>query len=1114
MATWFMATPRLDSLGMIVLLAAALAAPIPRMSHAAEVCAPVLARVVSLQGTVEFRSSETEPWTDAALNDLLCADYWIRVGPSSRAGLALPNDSVLRLDQQTTVRLRAQAEETRSLLELLLGTLYLFSHRPRALEIDTPFVNAATEGTEFLVSVGADQTRIIVFEGRILAQNPDGELLLASGDAAVAVAGAAPRAQIVAQPRDAVAWTLYYPPILTALAEREPAPRGLPPGLQTAVDRVAANDYPGALRALDTVRDAARDARYYTYRAGVLLNVGRVEEARDAIGRALALDPAAGEALAQRSIIALVQDRREEALADARRAVELSPDSAAVRIALSYAQQATFQLEAARATLREAVEVAPGDALAWARLSELELSFGELRAALGAADRAVALAPQLSRTQTVLGFADLARFDVGEAKTAFERAIALDSADPLPRLGLGLAMIRQSDLEQGRNEIEIAVALDPDNSLIRSYLGKAFFEEKRDGQAGEQYAIAKRLDPLDPTPWLYDAILKQTQGRPGEALEDVQRSIALNDNRAVFRSSLLLDEDLATSLASIYDDLGFLQPGIIEASRSLSFDPANTGAHRFLSDIYVGVRRREIARVSNLLQAQMLQDLNTNPVQPSLSEPNLNLVTQGGPAEAGFSEFAPLFERNEANLNLSGVAGNENTYGGEGVVSALYDRYSVSAGAFGYRSDGWRDNNDNKQNVQDVYFQTAITPELNAQAEFRRRHSDQGDLAFRFDPDDFLPNLRRNVDQSSYRGGLRYSPFPSSDFLASFAYGHLREELDFSFAKVRTKDRGPLTEAQHIYKKDWFNITSGFGYGDVNRRIGDSNKQQITEYGGYSYGNINVPAPVIWTVGVGYDRFEHNAAEVDKINPKLGIEWNATDNLLLRGTVFRVVKPALINNQTLEPTEVAGFNQLFDDFNGAASWRYGLGLDYDLRSNLFVGAQATWREISTPIVTSLDASSRVFEKTHEQTHSSYLHWLPIPQVALSVEFVYDKYSSEEGIFTTFGGFPERLVSYSVPFGVRYFHPSGFFAGAGATYVNQDVNRAEGFPDGQDDFFLVDTAVGYRFPKRFGIVSLSISNLFDKGFKYMDDSFREAATEPSVGPYIPERQILARLTLNW
>ena len=63
------------------------------------------------------------------------------------------------------------------------------------------------------------------------------------------------------------------------------------------------------------------------------------------------------------------------------------------------------------------------------------------------------------------------------------------------------------------------------------------------------------------------------------------------------------------------------------------------------------MRRREIARVSNLLQAQMLQDININPMQPSLSEANLNIVTQGGPARAGFNEFTPLFERNQAQLN-------------------------------------------------------------------------------------------------------------------------------------------------------------------------------------------------------------------------------------------------------------------------------------------------------------------------------------------------------------------------------------------------------------------------------------------------------------------------------
>ena len=124
-------------------------------------------------------------------------------------------------------------------------------------------------------------------------------------------AGAAPRREIVARPRDAVAWALYYPPVLAPLAAGE-APPALPPGLQRALARVAANDYAGALAALDAVPEAARDARYHTYRAGVLLNVGRVDEAAAAIERALALDPEAAEALAQRAIIAVVQNRRED----------------------------------------------------------------------------------------------------------------------------------------------------------------------------------------------------------------------------------------------------------------------------------------------------------------------------------------------------------------------------------------------------------------------------------------------------------------------------------------------------------------------------------------------------------------------------------------------------------------------------------------------------------------------------------------------------------------------------------------------------------------------------------------------------------------------------------
>jgi tetratricopeptide (TPR) repeat protein len=239
-------------------------------------------------------------------------------------------------------------------------------------------------------------------------------------------------------------------------------------------------------------------------------------------------------------------------------------------------------------------------------------------------------------------------------------------------------------------------------ALLRTYLGKAYFEEARNELAGQQYAAAKELDPLDPTPYLYDAIRKQTENRPVEALADLERSIALNDNRAVYRSRLLLDEDRAargTSLARIYDDLGFLELGANEAARSLAFDPTNASTHRFLSDIYGGLRRRESARMSELLQAQLLQNININPVQPSLAEANLNIVTQGGPAEPGFNELTPLFERDRAQLTAAGLVGSDETLGGEAVASALWGRYSISGGAFHYTTDGWRPNHDIEHSI-------------------------------------------------------------------------------------------------------------------------------------------------------------------------------------------------------------------------------------------------------------------------------------------------------------------------------------------------------------------------------------------------------------------------------
>jgi len=1102
-------------------------------AFAQEACREPAGRFASIEGRVQIRGDNQEAWRAAKQADRLCRGDSIRVGEKSRAAVVLVNEAVLRLDQNTTMRLVnvSSNKEERSLLEMASGAIKSFIRKPRLLQVNTPYLNGSVEGTEFQVAVAENAASILVLEGRILASNDQGKVTINPGEIAEAQAGAAPTSRLLVKPRDAVQWTLYYPPI-----------------------QATAGDAPTNLEALDKVAENDRDAAWHISRASLLLSVGRQDEALALIDAALKLDPKAGQAHALRSIIHTVRNERPQALAEAEKGVALT-DTAATRIALSYAQQADFQLEAARDTLLAAVQKHPDDALAWARLSELELALGNRRNARAAAENAVRIEPDLGRTQSVLGFAALAEIRASEAQAAFERAIALESADPLAHLGLGLARIRQGQLAEGRSEIETAVALDSNNALLRPYLGKAYFEEKRAPLDGQQFEIAKQLDPLDPTAFLYDAIRLQTENRPVEALAELENSIERNDNRAVFRSRLLLDQDRAArgaSLARIYKDLGRTQQGVNIATDSLTVDPANASAHRFLSDTYRDVRRREVARVSELLQAQMLQDVNINPVQPSVSESNLNVVTQGGPATAGHNEFTPLFERNRASATLTGFAGNNDTLGGEAVASGVYEGFSISAGMFRYDTDGWRPNNGLEQDVDNVFAQWAINPQLNIQAEYRQRESTEGDLAFNFDPNDYLSDQTIERESKTARLGMRFSPQANSHFLLSYINNDRKDDAassrpddlfglaDFGVLlqeTTKTEDEGDQYEGQYLWQGDRLNLVAGIAHSKVDRdETSDLSAvdplgffgtpgasfpvdatQSTNEFKhsrGYLYANWSVSNSLVTTLGFSYEDFERNEFSKDEFYPKLGLRWNISNTVTARLAAFKVMKPVLVANRTLEPTQIAGFNQFFDDINATESESLAGGVDWIVSRQLTFGGELTKRDLEEPVLTG--PTSAVFEDRTEEVHRLYGHWTPTNQLSINGQIIYDKYSSDQGLATDFDNLPLRVETVSVPLGLTYFHPSGLFAGVVGTYVDQEVKRSDlaTQASGDDSFYLVDVALGYRLPKRMGTLSIGVKNLFDQDFYYQDDSYREFRDEPSTGPYFPERTILGQLTLSF
>lgn len=1137
------------------------------------------AKLVSLQGKLFFDANSQGQWQLAQLNDNLCEGGRIRVDVYSRAILLLPSGIILRLHEGTVLSLNAISPKKPPLLDMLKGFVHFISRTPQRLNITTPIANAGPEGTEFALRVEENNAALWVYEGAVKFFNVHGSVSLKPGQGAQTLVGQAPKAQINITPHDAVNWALYYPPLLPYLD----AAMRVDGDIRSAVETFRQGDVDVALSRLDALASNKQVPYFFKVRAAMRLTVGFDGLALQDIQTLLADNPKDTEALALQSIRALSQNRKDEAYALATQAITTDPRSASAYSALSYAEQGRFALDNALQAAEKATQLAPHDAMVWARKAELELSLGLLSDSNQAAQQALALDARLERTQTVMGFSQLLRININDAVHCFEKAITLDSSSPLARLGLGLAKIRQGNLVAGRQELEIAATLDPSNALIRSYLGKAYYEEKRDTLAEDQFGLAKLRDAKDPTPYFYDALRKQANNQPVAALRDMQQAIKLNDNRGVYRSKLMLDQDSAArtaNLARLYNDLGFGRVALKEAWKALGQDSSNPSAHRFLSDAYVGQPRYRAARASELLQAQLLQPINITPVQPQLTSENIGILNSTGPGSLSLNEYDPLYTSNGAHWVLNGAYGSNNTKTDNAIISAVYDRLSLSLGQFHYQTDGFRVNDAYQQDIYNAFAQYAFTPDLSVQLELKSEDVRAGDVAFRLNGF-HRDKLSQAIEQDTVRVGGHLRVDARQNVIATYSYATLKditndEEVDedtndrINYTYLDNKNTVHQAEVQYIYQSNLFNITAGGGFLNIlkygkNNSIADqygkipcskndegvtcqeeynNTNQKINFYTGYIYLKNQILPGLTSVIGFSFDsyfknydliydkRFYHSPVMPDSENPpysiksdqqqfspKFGIIWHPEANLTLRGAVFRTLKRPLLANQTIEPTQIAGFNQFFDEFDGTSAWQYALGIDYSLLDKVYFGGELTWRDTAEFINSKgIDTNKSAAQRRDVTSHLAYLYWIPADWLALKAEYHYDSVSRNFVKTNEDSTSPGQLTTQQVPLSASFFHANGFFAKLTGTYVDQRTFEGIDQPDEtqnpkasifSENFWVFDASVGYRFAKKRGVASVEVKNLFNTNFRFQS-AFD--ASGPQTTPFVPERQLFVKLSL--
>jgi opacity protein-like surface antigen len=267
-----------------------------------------------------------------------------------------------------------------------------------------------------------------------------------------------------------------------------------------------------------------------------------------------------------------------------------------------------------------------------------------------------------------------------------------------------------------------------------------------------------------------------------------------------------------------------------------------------------------------------------------------------------------------------------------------------------------------------------------------------------------------------------------------------------------------------------------------------------------------LPSNVVLTIGASGDFFNSDTYDKNQFNPKFGITWNPAPNTTLRAAVVRALKRTLITNQTLEPTQVAGFNQFYDDKPGTDSWHYGIGVDQKFSQNVYGGAEYSIRKLDVPFV-DVTTNEVQIKDWDERLGRAYIYYIPHKWVALKAEYIYEQFKQSADLNIGI----EKVDTNRFPLGINFFHPSGLGATAGATYYKQkgDYFRIGGVTSesGEDQFWVVDAGISYRLPQRYGFVSLFAKNLFDKSFQFFDTN----DVNPSIQPV---RTFYAKINLSF
>jgi len=1082
---------------------------------------------------VDVAPAGTTTWTPGKPNQILRQGDQIRSGKASRASIRLSDKSVLRVYELTTLEIKPpQQAGHNDVIDVKVGATYFFNRdKPQETQFQTPSASGAIRGTEFNLVVKEDgRTELTLLDGQVDLTNDKGSVQLQTGEQGTVDQGQAPQKSAILNAVNIIQWTLYYPAILDA--DELEMPADLQSTLAQSLQAYRTGDLLQALAKYPADRAPASEVER-VYRAALLLAVGQVDAAQALLHDSMGEARPAALAAALQEMIASVKGEPFTRAAQRTLATEW--------LAGSYAAQAHRDLVQSLEMARSAAAKSPNFGFALERVAEMEFSFGHTEKALDALKKSLAASPRNAQALALKGFVVSAQNKIPEARGYFDQAIALDGSLANGWLGRGLTRIKSADVDGGRKDLEMAATLEPTRAFLRSYLGKAWSLDKpfqygwNSQLAMKDLGLAMRLDPNDPTAWLYSALLNDQHNSINQALADLEHSQDLNTNRAVFRSKFLLDQDQAVrsaNLALIYQDAGFTDVAVREATKAVESDYANYSAHLFLSESYDALIdpkrsniRYETPWENELLLANLLSPVGAGVASPSISQ----------------QEYSRLFEADKVGVS------SQTTYSSQGAWLESASQFGTmgnlaySLDAFYYTDPGFRPNNDFTSSDFSATVKYQFTPKDTVFLQVERTENTSGDNGQYYNDYTQFDSAIRNheVEDPNIVMGYHRHWSPGNDTL--FLYRNLQDTYTLSdpgfpatvfllgnvvpqAVAVAYRDETTLNsmELQHIFQTASQRLILGGRYQIEDHRTVNnvlynfpppvSLADYQTEFNRltfYSYYQLTLFDNLRLTAGATYDRLRIpvgianppiSAAEEwrERVSPKAGIDWTPTDSTRLRAAYTRSVGGLFNDSSTLiEPSEVAGFNQAFRTLLGEATVpgtqfeTWGLGVDHKFSTRTYVNLEGELlNSISDQQLAVIDTTPAIpaplFGKQtlnfKEKDVALNLNQLIGDDLSVGLG---DRLISADVAYTGhWPGIPSRPVNNSSTLNetslfANYNLPCGFFSQFQANWWDQ-ANVAPTEPG--DHFWQFNLFAGYRFPRRHVEIQVGVLNLANQDYR--------------------------------